>query len=56
MISKNLLKEIILSNEDFILNKISNLITRKDIYIPLDIRKVIVFFWSSTQWKNFYVI
>lgn len=53
MISKNLLKEIILSNEDFILNKISNPITRKDIYIPLDIRKVVVFFGVRRSGKTF---
>jgi len=53
MVNKTVLKEIILSNENFIVNKIQNLINRNDINFPSGIKKVIVFYGVRRSGKTF---
>ena len=53
MISKNRLKEIILSNEEFILTQIKKIVKRERIYLPENLDKVVVFYGVRRSGKTF---
>lgn len=53
MIAKSLLKEIILSNEDFILTQIEKIVEREGIYLPDKLNKVMVFYGVRRSGKTF---
>ncbi len=53
MISKTLLKELILSNEEFILKQVGRVIKREGIHILEGLNKVVVFFGVRRSGKTF---
>lgn len=53
MVSKSLLKEIILSNEEFILKHVGKIVEREGIHFPEDLNKVVVFFGVRRSGKTF---
>ncbi len=53
MISKSKLKEIILSNENFILTQIKRIVKREKIYIAEDLNKVVIFYGVRRSGKTF---
>jgi len=53
MISKSRLKEIILSNEEFILTQIKKIVKRERIYLPENLDKVVVFYGVRRSGKTF---
>jgi len=53
MISKNLLKDIIVSNEEFILTQVKRIIGREGIILPKDINKTVVFYGVRRSGKTF---
>jgi predicted AAA+ superfamily ATPase len=53
MISKERLKEIILSNRHFILNQIKSIIKREDIKFPQRLKKIIVLYGIKRSGKTF---
>ncbi len=53
MVSKELLKGIIVSNEEYILNKITGIVPRIDIHIPDKLNKVVVFYGVRRSGKTF---
>jgi predicted AAA+ superfamily ATPase len=50
---KETLKEIIISNREFINNKIQNIISREYIHIPKTLKKVIIFYGVRRSGKTF---
>ncbi len=53
MINKNILKEIIVSNEEFILDKVKNIEIRDGVSIPKTLNKVVVFYGVRRSGKTF---
>lgn len=53
MISREILKEIILSNEEFILYKIKNILKREGIYFPQKVNKVKILYGVRRSGKTF---
>jgi predicted AAA+ superfamily ATPase len=53
MIRKELLKEIIVTNEEYILNKIPNIISREGICLPVGLNKVVIFFGVRRSGKTY---
>ena len=53
MISKELLKEIISSNQEFILNKIKTIIKRENISLPKELNKVAIIYGVRRSGKSF---
>ena len=53
MISKNTLKEIILSNEDFILQQIKKIVDREGVLFPEALNKTVVFYGVRRSGKTF---
>ena len=53
MVNKSRLKEIILSNEEFILTKIKKIVKREIIYLPEELNKVVVFYGVRRSGKTF---
>jgi len=53
MASKSLLKEIIVSNEDFILRQINMIVERERIHLPEVLNKVVVFYGVRRSGKTF---
>lgn len=53
MVTKGLLKQIILSNRQFILNEVENIIRRDCIYLPAKLNKVGVFYGVRRSGKTF---
>ncbi len=53
MISKEQLKEIIVSNHHFILNQIKTIIKREDIHLPEESKKIIVLYGVRRSGKTF---
>lgn len=53
MISKEILKEIIISNEEFILKQIKNIISREGIHIPETLQKTVVLYGVRRSGKTF---
>lgn len=47
MISKHILKEIITTNEEFILRHTGNIVGREGVLFPETVRKVVVFYGVS---------
>lgn len=43
MINRSLLKEVIVSNEDFIVEQVQRIVDREGIYIPATVKKTVVF-------------
>ena len=50
---KETLKEIIISNREFINNKIQNIISREYIHIPKTLKKVVIFYGVRRSGKTF---
>lgn len=53
MISKEILKEVIVSNEAFILGQVKNIIPREGIYYPEQLNKVVVLYGVRRSGKTF---
>jgi len=53
MISKNILKEIIVSNEDFILQQIKTIVDREGVVFPEILNKTVVFYGVRRSGKTF---
>lgn len=53
MISKNSLKEIIISNEDFILQQITKIVDREGVVFPEILKKTVVFYGVRRSGKTF---
>jgi len=53
MVSKSLLKEIIVSNEDFILRQLNGIVEREGIHLPGVLNKVVVFYGVRRSGKTF---
>jgi len=53
MIAKSRLKEIILSNEEFILTQIKRIVKREGIHLPQSLNKVVVFYGVRRSGKTF---
>jgi len=53
MIDKSKLKEIILSNENFILTQIKRIVKREGIYLPDNLNKVVIFYGVRRSGKTF---
>ncbi len=53
MISNQILKEIIVSNEEFILNEITNIIRREGIHFPDILKKVVIFYGVRRSGKTY---
>jgi len=53
MIARSKLKEIILSNEEFILNQIKRIVKREGVYPPQSLNKVVVFYGVRRSGKTF---
>ncbi|MEF3280552.1 MAG: ATP-binding protein [Elusimicrobiota bacterium] len=53
MISKQILKEIIISNEEFILNRITNVIPRKGLFFPETLKKVVILYGIRRSGKTY---
>lgn len=53
MITKDKLKEIILSNQEFILKQVGTIIKREDIHLPTKLRKVVIFYGVRRSGKTF---
>jgi len=47
MISKYILKEIITTNEEFILKHTGDIVDREEVVFPKTLRKVVVFYGAS---------
>ncbi len=56
MVDKRTLKEIIVSNEEFITNSIGNVVSREGVVIPEKLNKVIVLYGvrrsGKTLWRD----
>lgn len=53
MINKKVLKEIIVSNEEYILNHVNKIIHRKGIHIPETLKKIVAFYGVRRSGKTF---
>lgn len=53
MITKQTLKDIIVSNKEFILNKITSLMKRGDVHTPTALNKVVIFYGVRRSGKTF---
>jgi predicted AAA+ superfamily ATPase len=53
MISKNSLKEIIVSNEEFILKHVKKIVDRENILVPETLKKTVVFYGVRRSGKTF---
>jgi len=53
MISTETIKDIIKSNEDFILNEIKNIVKRENIFFPSGVRKVNIIYGVRRSGKTF---
>jgi len=53
MISKHILKEIITTNEEFILKHTGNIVGREGVLFPETVRKVVVFYGARRSGKTF---
>ncbi len=53
MISKNTLKEIIVSNEEFILKHVKKIIEREGVLVPETLKKIVVFYGVRRSGKTF---
>ncbi len=53
MVTKDKLKEVILSNQEFILNQVGTIIKREDIHLPERLNKVIVLYGVRRSGKTF---
>lgn len=53
MINKNILKEIIVANEEFILRQVKRIVHRKGIHVPESLNKVVVFYGVRRSGKTF---
>jgi hypothetical protein len=53
VVSKSLLKEIIVSNEDFILRQLNGIVEREGIHLPGALNKVVVFYGVRRSGKTF---
>lgn len=53
MISRNVLKDIIVSNEEFILTQVKRIIERDGITFPENINKTVVFYGVRRSGKTF---
>lgn len=53
MISKNILKEVIVANEDFILKQIERIVQREAIHIPEALNKTVVLYGVRRSGKTF---
>lgn len=53
MISKNVLKEIILANEDFIVKQVKNPVKREGLHFPASLKKVVVLYGVRRSGKTF---
>ena len=53
MVSKSLLKELIVSNEEFILRQINGIVEREGIHLPGALNKVVVFYGVRRSGKTF---
>lgn len=53
MISKHILKEIIVSNEEFILKRVRKIVDREGIYFPETLNKAVVFYGVRRSGKTF---
>lgn len=53
MISKHTFKEIIVSNEEFILNRIGRIVPREAVILPRNLNKVIIFYGMRRSGKTY---
>lgn len=53
MISKQILKEIIISNRDYILNEIPNILPREEICLPEKLNKVVILYGVRRSGKSY---
>ena len=53
MISRERLKEVILSNEEFILNKVKKILKREEVYFPQKVNKVKILYGVRRSGKTF---
>jgi uncharacterized protein len=53
MISKELLKQIIVSNEDFILKQVKHIIGRERVFLPESLNKAVIFYGVRRSGKTF---
>jgi len=53
MVGKEKLKEIVLSNQDFISNQINDIVKRENIRLPERLNKVVILYGARRSGKTF---